>query len=126
MTESKMLLAGAAVAALVLGGAGVARLSAQPANGTEIVEYQNQLVDNPFKENAWLRAIAMKPGDRRVLHDVVSQHVPDPTAPRPAIPGGSVGSYAPGAEPQVFGNGAGAPAPGGGKLTFQTHQGHPK
>jgi peroxiredoxin len=90
-----------------------------PASG--LVEYQNQLVDNPFKQDAWLRAIAMKPGDRRVLHHVVSQHVPDPKAPRAAIPGGSVGSYTPGAEPQVMADGAGAPVPAGGKLTFQMH-----
>jgi peroxiredoxin len=90
-----------------------------PASG--LVEYQNQLVDNPFKENAWLKAIAMKPGDRRVLHHVVSQHVPDPKAPRAQIPGGSVGSYTPGAEPQVMADGAGAPVPAGGKLTFQMH-----
>ena len=35
-----------------------------PATG--LVQYQNQVIDNPFKENTWLKAIAMKPGDRRV------------------------------------------------------------
>jgi peroxiredoxin len=90
-----------------------------PASG--IVEYQNQLVDNPFKQDTWLRAIAMKPGDRRVLHHVVSQYVADPKGPRPEIPGGSVGSYTPGAEPQIMADNAGAPVPGGGKLTFQMH-----
>ncbi len=89
-----------------------------PATG--IVAYQNMRVDNPFKQNAWLRAIAMKPGDRRVLHHVVSNHVPDPTM-RTEIPGGSVGSYTPGAQPQVMGDGAGAPVPAGGKLNFQMH-----
>jgi hypothetical protein len=89
-----------------------------PASG--IVEYQNQRVDNPFKQDTWLRAIAIKPGDRRVLHHVVSNHVPDP-AHRPDIPGGSVGSYTPGARPQVMADGAGAPVPAGGKLNFQMH-----
>jgi peroxiredoxin len=89
-----------------------------PASG--IVEYQNQRVNNPFAENTWLRAIAIKPGDRRVLHHVVSNHMPDPTKP-PTIPGGSVGSYTPGAEPQIIADGAGAPVPGGGKLNFQMH-----
>ncbi|MFL5298623.1 MAG: redoxin domain-containing protein [Phenylobacterium sp.] len=89
-----------------------------PANG--LVEYQNQRVDNPFRQDTWLRAIAMKPGDRRVLHHVVSNHIPDPNNP-PDIPGGSVGSYTPGAQPQVMGDGAGAPVPGGGKLNFQMH-----
>ncbi|HEX2815732.1 MAG TPA: redoxin domain-containing protein [Phenylobacterium sp.] len=90
-----------------------------PATG--LVEYQNQVVDNPFKENTWLKAIAMKPGDRRVLHHVVSNHIPDPNQPAAAIPGGSVGSYTPGAQPQVMADGSGAPVPAGGKLHFQMH-----
>jgi hypothetical protein len=90
-----------------------------PATG--LVEYQNQQVPNPFTQDTWLRAIAMKPGDRRVLHHVVSNHVPDPNQPAAAIPGGSVGSYTPGAEPQVMADGSGAPVPAGGKLHFQMH-----
>jgi hypothetical protein len=89
-----------------------------PATG--LIEYQNPLVDNPFKQDTWLRAIAIKPGDRRVLHHVVSNTVADPTR-KADIPGGSVGSYTPGAEPQVMGEGAGAPVPAGGKLHFQMH-----
>jgi peroxiredoxin len=90
-----------------------------PASG--LVEYQNQLVENPFRENTWLKAIAMKPGDLRVLHHVVSNHVPDPNQPPAAIPGGSVGSYTPGAQPQVMADNSGAPVPAGGKLHFQMH-----
>jgi hypothetical protein len=90
-----------------------------PAKG--LVEYQNQYVDNPFKNDTWLRAIALKPGDRRAVHHVISDHRPDPTLPRPKIPGGSVGSYTPGAEPQIIADEAGAPVPGGGKLHFQMH-----
>jgi hypothetical protein len=90
-----------------------------PASG--IVEYQNQRVPNPFSEDTWLRAISIKPGERAVLHHVVSNHVPDPTKPRSKIPGGSVGSYTPGAEAQVIADGVGAPVPGGGKLNFQMH-----
>jgi hypothetical protein len=40
-----------------------------------IVEYQNMRVENPFKDDTWLRAISIKPGDRSVLHHVVSNHV---------------------------------------------------
>ena len=90
-----------------------------PATG--IVEYQNQKVDNPFKEDTWLRAISIKPGDRSVLHHVISNHSPDPKLPRAKIPGGSVGSYTPGAEAQMIADGAGAPVPAGGKLNFQMH-----
>jgi hypothetical protein len=53
----------------------------------------------------------------------ISNHVPDRTNCRArSIPGGSVGSYTPGAEAQVIAkDGAGAPVPGGGKLNFQMH-----
>ncbi len=90
-----------------------------PASGT--VEYQNMRVDNPFKQDTWLKAIAIKPGDRTVLHHVTSNHSPDRGSPPPRIPGGSVGSYTPGAEPQVIAAGAGAPVPAGGKLSFSMH-----
>ena len=90
-----------------------------PAGGT--VPYQRMQVDNPFKEDTWLRAIAIKPGDRTVLHHVTSNHSPDRALPAPKIPGGSVGSYTPGARPQVIADGAGAPVPAGGKLSFSMH-----
>jgi hypothetical protein len=99
----------------------VLQLPAFDVKASGIIEYQNQRVDNPFTQNTWLRAIAIKPGDRRVLHHVVSNHMPDPTKPAPSIPGGSVGSYTPGAEPQIMADGAGAPVPAGGKLNFQMH-----
>ncbi len=90
-----------------------------PSAGT--VEYQNMRVDNPFKEDTWLKAIAIKPGDRTVLHHVTSNHSPTRGAPPAKIPGGSVGSYTPGAEPQVIATGAGAPVPAGGTLSFSMH-----
>jgi hypothetical protein len=90
-----------------------------PATG--LIEYKNPNVANPFTKDTWLRAIAIKPGDRRVLHHVVSNWSPDPSAPPADIPGGSVGSYTPGARPQVMADGAGAPVPAGGKLHFQMH-----
>ena len=90
-----------------------------PATG--VVEYQNQRVANPFANDTWLRAIAIKPGDRRVLHHVVSNQIADRTKPSSGIPAGSVGSYTPGARPQVMAEGSGAPVPGGGMLNFQMH-----
>jgi hypothetical protein len=90
-----------------------------PNSGT--VEYQTMQVDNPFQGDVWLKAIAIKPGDRTVLHHVTSNHSPDRSKPAPKIPGGSVGSYTPGAEPQVIASGAGAPVPAGGKLRYSMH-----
>ncbi len=88
-----------------------------PANG--IIEYQNQNVANPFTQDTWLRAVSIKPGDRGVVHHVVSGWVGDSS--KADIPGGSVGSYTPGAQAQVMGEGAGAPIPAGGMLNFQMH-----
>jgi hypothetical protein len=99
----------------------VVELPAFTVPATGIVQYQYQKVDNPFKNDAWLRAISVRPGDRRVLHHVVSNWSPTPGAPAPKIPGGSVGSYTPGADAQVIADGAGAPVPGGGRLNFQMH-----
>ena len=90
-----------------------------PSAGT--VEYQSMRVDNPFKEDTWLKAIAIKPGDRTVLHHVTSNHSPDRSKPAPRIPGGSVGSYTPGAEPQIIADNAGAPVPAGGRLNYSMH-----
>ena len=56
-----------------------------PASGT--VEYQNMRIDNPFKEDTWLKAIAIKPGARSVLHHVTSNHSPDRGAAAGAHPG---------------------------------------
>ena len=89
------------------------------ANG--VIEYQNQRVANPFPNDTWLRAISIKPGDRRVLHHVVSNQIADRTRQASGIPAGSVGSYTPGARPQVMGENTGAPVPGGGTLNFQMH-----
>jgi peroxiredoxin len=90
-----------------------------PASG--LIEYKNPNVANPFTQDTWLRAIAIKPGDRSVLHHVISNWSPSAGEKPAAIPGGSVGSYTPGAQPQVMADGVGAPIPAGGKLHFQLH-----
>ncbi len=90
-----------------------------PASG--VIEYQNMVVDNPFKSDAWLRAVAFKPGARDVLHHITSSYSADPKLPPASIPGSSVGSYVPGAGIQVYNIGTGAPVPVGGKLHFSMH-----
>ena len=98
----------------------VVELPAFKVPATGLIDYQNPVIDNPFKTDVWLHAVAIKPGDRRVLHHVVSNTVGDPAHPAD-IPGGSVGSYTPGAQPQIMAEGSGAPIPAGGKLHFQMH-----
>ena len=90
-----------------------------PASG--VIEYQNMVIDNPFKSDAWLRAVAFKPGARDVLHHITSSYSADPKLPPASIPGSSVGSYVPGAGIQTYNVGTGAPVPVGGKLHFSMH-----
>ncbi|MGZ6019021.1 MAG: redoxin domain-containing protein [Phenylobacterium sp.] len=90
-----------------------------PASG--VIEYQRMVVDNPFKGDAWLRAVAFQPGARPVLHHITSGYMPDRSLPPADIPGSSVGSYVPGAGIQLYNDGTGAPVPAGGKLTFSMH-----
>jgi mono/diheme cytochrome c family protein len=89
-----------------------------PASG--VIEYQYPTVDNPFKGDAWLRAMVVVPGDRSVVHHVTSGHVSAKDS-LSELPGGSVGSYTPGAEPQIIAADAGAPVPAGGKLRYSMH-----
>ena len=90
-----------------------------PASG--VIEYQHMVVDNPFKGDTWLRAVAFQPGARPVLHHITSGYSPDRSLPPADIPGSSVGSYVPGAGIQVYNEGTGAPVPAGGKLSFSMH-----
>ena len=90
-----------------------------PASG--VIEYQYMTVDNPFKGDAWLRAVAFKPGARPVLHHITSGYAPDRSLPPADLPGSTVGSYVPGAGVQIYNEGTGAPVPAGGKLRFSMH-----
>jgi hypothetical protein len=90
-----------------------------PASG--VIEYQNMEVNNPFKSDAWLRAVAFKPGARQVLHHITSSYMADKSLPAANIPGSSVGSYVPGAGIQIYNQGTGAPVPVGGKLRYSMH-----
>ena len=90
-----------------------------PAAG--VIEYQNFTVPNPFKEDAWLRAVVFKPGARPVLHHITSSYSADRSLPPASIPTSSVGSYVPGAGVQTYNPGTGAPVPVGGTLRFSMH-----
>jgi hypothetical protein len=90
-----------------------------PAAGA--VEYQSMQVDNPFKGDVWLRAVAFKPKERSVLHHITSGYAADRDAPPSKLPGSSVGSFVPGAGVQVYNDGTGSPVPAGGKLRYSMH-----
>lgn len=75
-----------------------------PASG--VVDYQDPVVDNPLTEGRWVRAIQVKPGDRRVVHHVVSD---------------GVGNYAVGAETQIYTPGTGTYVEHGRGFRYSMH-----
>ena len=90
-----------------------------PATG--IVDYQNFKLPNPFSDAVWVRAVAIKPGDRSIVHHVTSNYVADAKAPPAAVGGGYVGSYVPGGGLQQAYPGTAIPVPAGGQLAYQMH-----
>jgi hypothetical protein len=90
-----------------------------PATG--VVDYQNFKLPNPFSDAVWVRAVAIKPGDRSIVHHVTSNYVADPKGPPAAVGGGYVGSYVPGGGLQQAYPGTAIPVPAGGELAYQMH-----
>jgi len=93
-----------------------------PASG--VVEYQRPWVANAETEGHWLRATAVKPGERQAVHHVLSGWMK--TAPRNGRSSesnwrSSMGRYAVGAEPDIFDPDVGVYLPPGGAIGFQMH-----
>src|SRR5437588_5351050 len=92
-----------------------------PATGT--VPYQYFTVDPGFKEDKWIQASEVRPGNPSVVHHVVVIVQP-PGAPAPADQGG-IGDPAavgvPGMWPMIFPEGVARFVPAGSKLVFQMH-----
>jgi len=93
-----------------------------PASGT--IEWQRPYVVNTEKEGHWLRATAVKPGDRQGVHHVLTGWMTD--VPKNGVASeqnwkGSVGRYAVGSEADLYDNDVGAYLPAGGAVGFQMH-----
>src|SRR5215470_8008504 len=92
-----------------------------PAKGA--VRYQYFTVDPGFKEDKWIQASEVRPGNPSVVHHVVVIIQP-PGTPSPAERGGigePVALGVPGMWPLVFPEGTGRFVPAGSKLVFQMH-----
>ena len=74
-----------------------------PASG--VVDYQNPIVASPLTEARWIRAVTVKPGDRKAVHHVV----------------GPFSTYAVGGETMTYPEGAGMMIKPGQPLRFQMH-----
>jgi hypothetical protein len=92
-----------------------------PANG--VLPYQYFIVDPSFKEDKWISAAEVRPGNSAVVHHVVVI-VWAPGEPNPAEKGG-IGDFVavgvPGMWPRIYPQGSARLVPAGSKLVFQMH-----
>jgi hypothetical protein len=100
-----------------------------PADGT--VPYMYVTIPTNLKEDIWVKAIELKPGDRRVVHHIISDLVEGdgkPVDPEPKLrkdPGlkelGGIGGFVPGRLYEPFEEGVARKIPAGSKIVLQMH-----
>jgi hypothetical protein len=95
-----------------------------PATG--VIDYFNHVIDLPFAEDKYVRAVQFIPGDRRVLHHLLSyMSSPDYSRSAPVTEENVrdfLEGYAPGkTDATVFPKGTGVYVPKGFKLVLQMH-----
>ncbi len=95
-----------------------------PASG--VVDYKYKMVTNPLDKDVWVKAAEIIPGDRSVLHHVITSFGELETEGRRAGrlkrgTGGSLGGYVPGAEGKSFPDDTGILLPAGATIEFQMH-----
>ncbi|MEM7099065.1 MAG: hypothetical protein AAF541_12465 [Pseudomonadota bacterium] len=95
-----------------------------PATG--VVEYQYKYVTNPLNRDVWVRASQILPGDRAVLHHVITRFGElETSGPRQGRlkrrGGGGLGGYVPGRVARALPDGTGTFLPAGATIEFQMH-----
>lgn len=95
-----------------------------PASG--VVDYKYKMVANPLDEDVWVKATEIIPGDRAVLHHVITSFGEVATEGRRAGrlkrgTGGSLGGYVPGAEGTPYPENSGVFLPADATIEFQMH-----
>ena len=95
-----------------------------PASG--VVDYKYKMVTNPLDKDVWVMAAEIIPGDRSVLHHVITSFGELETEGRRAGrlkrgTGGGLGGYVPGAEGKPFPDDTGILLPAGATIEFQMH-----
>ncbi|MEE9533189.1 MAG: thiol-disulfide isomerase [Acidimicrobiia bacterium] len=101
-----------------------------PADGT--IPYLYFTVPTNLTEDKWIRAVEVKPSDRRVVHHVITNLLrPDPNeppSPKPALPGnrtrrlgGGVGGLVPNRLGHVYPPGYARRIPAGAEIQLQMH-----
>jgi peroxiredoxin len=89
-----------------------------PAEGT--MPYQNFMIDPKLKDDVWVRASQVRPGNPAVVHHLVVFVLPPGTADSEKRID-FLAAYAPGMPPRVLPDGAAKLVPAGSKLMFQVH-----
>jgi mono/diheme cytochrome c family protein len=95
-----------------------------PASG--VVDYKYKMVENPLDRDVWVKATEIIPGDRAVLHHVITSFGELETEGRRAGrlkrgTGGGLGGYVPGAEGSPYPDNAGVFLPADATIEFQMH-----
>jgi mono/diheme cytochrome c family protein len=89
-----------------------------PAGGPD--QFKDLRQSNPLTEDKWVRAVEIKPGDRRVVHHVIVYVLDEGQE----APNGWLGAWAAGMEPMVFPEGTGRLLKKGSRLVADMHY-HP-
>jgi peroxiredoxin len=89
-----------------------------PAEGT--MPYQNFSIDPKLKEDVWVRASQVRPGNPSVVHHLVVFVIPPGTRESEGRID-FLAAYAPGMPPRVLPDGLAKLVPAGSKLMFQVH-----
>lgn len=95
-----------------------------PASG--VVDYKYKMVANPLDKDVWVKATEIIPGDRAVLHHVITSFGEVATGGRRAGrlkrgTGGGLGGYVPGAEGTPYPDNSGVFLPADATIEFQMH-----
>jgi peroxiredoxin len=88
-----------------------------PAEG--LMPYQNFVIDPKFKNDVWITAAQVRPGNPSVVHHLVVFVLPPGTDDSARID--FLAAYAPGMPPRVLPNGLARLVPAGARLKFQVH-----
>lgn len=91
-----------------------------PATG--VLPYKKFTVDPGFKEDTWVEAAEVRPGNARVVHHVIV-YIQTPGKPLYALDGtaSSLVGWAPGDMPTIYKPGTAKKIPAGAKLVFEVH-----
>jgi hypothetical protein len=100
----------------------VISIPTQSIPATGVVDYRYLLLSNPLRTNAWLRAAAVRPGNREVVHHalIFAGSLSDLTRLQGGL-GGYFAGYVPGMFDTEFPAGTGKLLKAGSLLVFQMH-----